>query len=87
MTFNNLGLRHPLPELKLFPLHIVGHALSNNFSLSNNRYDLKVVLYHIDFCLVDCHDCNFLGFVFLGSSCAGLMASNPVPYLLVLIFS
>ena len=64
MIFNNLGLSDLSSELELFLWQILGHTLLNNFDLSTDGTGLKVTLCHIDFCPVDCHDCNFLGFVF-----------------------
>ena len=87
MIFNNLGLSDLSPELELFLWHIVGCTLLNSFDLSSDRTGLKVTIFQIDFCPVDCHDCNSLGFVFSRSSCAGSMASNSVPSSSVLIFS
>ena len=86
MIFNNLGLSDLSPELELFLWEILGCTLLNSFNLSTDITGLKVTLCTIDFCLVDCHDCNFFGFVFSESSCAGSMASNPIPSSLVLFF-
>ena len=87
MIFNNLKLSYLSPEIKPFLWKIVGCKLLKNFDLSTNRNDLKVAFCHIDFFHVDCHDCNFLEFVFSRSSCVGSMASNPIPSSSVLIFS
>ena len=64
MIFNNLGLSDLSPELELFLWEILGRTLLNSFDLSTDGTGLKVTLCQIDFCLVDCHDCNFFGFVF-----------------------
>ena len=64
MIFNNLGLSDLSPELELFLWHILGHTLLNSFDLSTEGTGLKVTLCQIDFCPVDWHDFNFLGFFF-----------------------
>ena len=87
MIFNIFGLSNLSPELKLFLWQTIGCTLLNSFYLSIEGTSLKVTLCQIDFCLVDCHDYNFLGFVFLGFSCSGSMASNPVPSSSMLLFS
>ena len=63
MIFNNLGLSDLSPELELFLWQILGCTLVNSFDLSTEGTALKVTLCQIDFCPVDWHDCNFLGFV------------------------
>ena len=62
------------------------------FVLSSGRNDLKVAFCKIDLSMLNiywpcslrfhpCHDCSFLVFVSLATSCAGSMASNSVPSL------
>ena len=63
MIFNNFGLSDLSPELELFLWQIIGRTLLNSFDLSTEGTGLKVTLCQIDFCPIDWHDCNFLGFV------------------------
>ena len=53
MIFDNHGLSDLLPELKIVPGQIVVCTLPKTFALSIGGNDLKVALYHIDFCFVE----------------------------------